>query len=132
MPYLIDTNIISEAMRPKPNEIVRQWLNKQFPIFISVITVEEIYYGLSYKEATGQQRWFDKLLNNYCNVLPINLEIAKECGMLRGKLRQQGIIKHQADLLIAATAKIHHLTLATRNIRDFNFCDIPIFNPFTD
>lgn len=126
MLYLIDMNIISEAMRPKPNEIVRQWLNKQFPISISVITVEEIYYGLSYKEATGQQRWFEKLLSQYCSVLPVNSEIAKECGILRGKLRQQGILKHQADLLIAATAKIHHLTLATRNVRDFTLCDKPI------
>ncbi len=132
MSYLIDTNIISEAMRPIPHEGVRQWLNKQFPIFISVITVEEIYYGLSYKEAIKQQQWFEKLLNNYCHVLPIDGEISKECGILRGKLRQQGIIKHQADLLIAATAKIHHLTLVTRNVRDFSFCDIPIFNPFTN
>jgi len=65
MLYLIDTNVISEAMRPNSNEIITQWLNKQFSIFVSVIT-EEIYYGLSYKEATGQQRWFEKLINNYC------------------------------------------------------------------
>jgi predicted nucleic acid-binding protein len=50
---------------------------------------------------------------------------------MRGKLRNQGKTRSQADMLIAATAQIHQLTLVTRNIRDFEDCDILLLNPFT-
>ncbi len=50
----------------------------------------------------------------------------------RGGLRTQGKTRSQADMLIAATAQIHQLTLVTRNTRDFEDCQIPVFNPFTE
>ncbi|MGF1675090.1 MAG: PIN domain-containing protein [Rivularia sp. (in: cyanobacteria)] len=65
-----------------------------------------------------------------CQVIPISLEIAKDAGELRGYLKTQGKPRTQADILIAATAKIHQLTLVTRNTKDFEECDISILNPF--
>ncbi|MFM6157347.1 MAG: PIN domain-containing protein [Sphaerospermopsis kisseleviana] len=63
-------------------------------------------------------------------MLPITDEIAKLCGEIRGQQRLSKTVT-QADMMIAATAKIHQLTLVTRNIRDFDSCGIPILNPFT-
>ena len=62
----------------------------------------------------------------------ITPEIAQLAGELRGGFRSQGITRSQADILIAATAKIHQLTLVTRNIWDFEGCEIALLNPFND
>jgi len=130
MNWLCDTNIIGEIFKQNPNKAVYDWLSQQEYTFISVITVEEIYCGLSHKEATRKQEWFDKFLNLRCGILPINTEISKRCGVLRGQFLRNGITRTQADLLIASTAIINNLPLATRNTRDFENCGIQLFNPF--
>jgi predicted nucleic acid-binding protein len=131
MTFLCDTNIISELARPQPNAGVLIWVQSLSYINISVITVEEIYYGLTAKPNPKIQNWFDNFLKNNCQILPITDEIAKLCGEIRGQQRLTGKTVTQADMMIAATAKIHQLTLVTRNIRDFDSCGIPILNPFT-
>jgi predicted nucleic acid-binding protein len=131
MTFLCDTNIISELARPQPNAGVLIWLQNLSYINMSVITVEEIYYGLTAKPNPKIQNWFDNFLKNNCQILPITDEIAKLCGEIRGKQRLTGKTVTQADMMIAATAKIHQLTLVKRNIRDFDSCGIPILNPFT-
>jgi len=130
MKYLCDTNVISEAMKRQPDLKVKQWLGARELVYASVITVEEIYFGLAYKEAPKQREWFEKFLRLGSEVLPITLAIAKRSGELRGNFRKKGVIRTQADLLIAATAYEHNLTLAMRNTRDFEDCDIQLFNPF--
>ena len=131
MTFLCDTNIISELARPKPNSGVLSWSAKVSSINLSVITVEEIYYGLAAKPNPRIEQWFEQFLKNYCTILPITVNIAKLSGELRGDLRSQGKQRTQADILIAATAKAHNFILVTRNVRDFEGCDIDIFNPFT-
>lgn len=130
MNYFCDTNILSEAMKRQPDPKVTQWLSRQDWVYMSVITVEEIYFGLTYKEAPKQREWFEKFLRFGTEVLPVTLAVAKRCGELRGNFRKKGISRTQADLLIAATAFEHNLTLATRNTRDFDDCGIQLFNPF--
>jgi toxin FitB len=97
---------------------------------VSVITVEEIFYGLSAKPNLRIQTWFEGFVERYCKLLPITAEIAQRSGELRGQRRGQGKTHTQADMMIAATAQIHQLTLVTRNIRDFDDCGIPLLNPF--
>lgn len=97
---------------------------------MSAVTVEEIYFGLTYKEAPKQREWFEKFLRFGCEVLPMTLAIAKYSGELRGRFRVQGVTRSQADLLIAATAHEHLLKLATRNTKDFENCGVELFNPF--
>ncbi|MDF5722807.1 MAG: type II toxin-antitoxin system VapC family toxin [Rhizonema sp. PD37] len=72
---------------------------------LSVITIEEIYYGLTAKPNPRIQNWFKNFLTTHCQILPITSEIAKCSGELRGFLRTQGKRRSQADLLIAATVK---------------------------
>lgn len=131
MTFFCDTNIISELARPQPNAGVLIWVQNLSYINISVITVEEIYYGLTAKPNPKIQNWFDNFFKNNCQILPITDEIAKLCGEIRGQQRLTGKTVTQADMMIAPTAKIHQLTLVTRNIRDFDSCGIPILNPFT-
>ena len=131
MTFLCDTNIISELVRPQPNSGVLIWTKKLSSINISVITLEEIHYGLISKPNLKIQTWFDNFIKNDCQILPVTAEIAKLCGELRGQQRLSGKTVTQADMMIAATAQIHQLTLVTRNIRDFDSCGIPLLNPFT-
>ena len=132
MNFLCDTNIISEIMRREPNPRVKEWLAQQGIVYMSVISVEEIYVGLAYKNSERQLRWFEKFLQFRCNILPVTLSVAIRCGTLRGKFRSRGITRTQADMLIASTAYEHGFVLASRNVRDFENCDIRIFNPFDE
>ncbi|WP_017293002.1 PIN domain-containing protein [Geminocystis herdmanii] len=109
-----------------------EWLSSQNIIGISVISVEEIYYGLNYKNAQKQLNWFRNFLDYRCQIFVITPQIAQRCGELRAKLRQQGITRTQADLLIASTAYEYQLSIVTRNTKDFTNCDINIFNPFLE
>lgn len=99
-------------------------------ITLSVITLEEITYGLSAKPNLRIQAWFQNFLSQACQIISITPEIAQRAGELRGRLRLQGITRSQADTLIAATAQLHQLILVTRNTRDFEGCEIPRLNPF--
>jgi len=130
MKWLCDTNVISEVFKKAPNRNVIDWLARQEEICLSVVTVEEIYCGLSHKNAHKRIEWFEKFISFRCRVFPVTIETARHCGILRGRFLQKGISRTQADLLIAATAIEHHLVLSTRNERDFDHCGIPVFNPF--
>ncbi|MEH2329624.1 type II toxin-antitoxin system VapC family toxin [Nostoc sp.] len=131
MTFLCDTNIISELIKLQPNSGVLKWAERDFSLVLSVITIEEIFYGLTSKPNPRIQIWFESFLENNCQILPITIEIAKRSGQLRGQIRLSGKTHTQADMMIAATAQIHQLTLVTRNIRDFDGCGIPLLNPFS-
>lgn len=75
--------------------------------------------------------WFEKFIALHCSVLPITPEIALRGGQLRGELAARGTVRSQADMLIAATAQVHALTVVTRNVRDFEDCMVPLLNPYT-
>ncbi|MBF0103310.1 MAG: PIN domain-containing protein [Desulfobacterales bacterium] len=91
--FLCDTNIISEVMKRIPDDRVKQWLISQDMLYLSVITLEEIYFGLTYKDARKQYEWFEKFIQLRCEILPITNSTAKRCGILRAKFRQKGIAR---------------------------------------
>ena len=130
MRWLTDTNVLSELVRPRPNPGVVAWARGLERLTISVITLEEITFGLSWKPNARVHEWFAQFLAEACDVLPITKEIAERGGVLRGNLRAVGVTTSQADMLIAATAQVHELTLVTRNVRDFAECRIAVLNPF--
>jgi predicted nucleic acid-binding protein len=111
MTFLVDTNVISELSRPQPDPRVLEWVGLRSEITISVITLEEIMFGLTAKPNVRVAAWFQQFFEQYCRVLPITPEIARKAGELRGMLRVQGKQRTQADMLIAATAALHQLTL---------------------
>lgn len=128
---LCDTNIISELARLQPNPGVLAWSNGVTDIHLSVITLDEIHFGLAWKDNPRIRQWFERFLQQHCTVLPVTAPIARLAGELRGNLQTQGQIRTQADMLIAATAAIHGLPLVTRNSKDFGGCGISLINPFS-
>lgn len=129
-PFLIDTNIISDLAAQKPNPGVVQWAATVTSVSISVITVEELSFGLSWKPNPRIEQWIDAFIHKKANVLPITETIAYRAGTLRGQLKQKGITRTQADIMIAATASHHNLTIVTRNVRDFEGCGVAVLDPF--
>ena len=128
---LCDTNIISELARPKPNPGLWTWASQHRGIHLSTITIDELYFGLSWKPNPRIRLWLDNFLTDFCTILPVTDEIARYSGDIRGNLQAQGRPRTQADMLIAATAVIHDLTLVTRNVKDFNACGVTVLNPFS-
>ena len=128
--YLLDTNIVSELSRPRPNPVLSQWIALANEHAVSTVTLEEIGFGLAWHPNARIERFMNTYFNT-ASLLNITPEIAKRCGSLRGEFRRKGISRHQSDMLIAATAQAHNLTLVTRNIRDFDGCGIALLDPCT-
>jgi hypothetical protein len=130
---LVDTNVLSELMRSQPDAGVLAWLQGRERVnprlTISVVTVDEIMFGLSWRPTARLLSWFDAFVLRH-EILSITVDIARRAGELRGHLQARGQTRTQADMLIAATAQIHALTLVTRNVRDFDGCGIGVLNPF--
>lgn len=131
MSFLVDTNVISELARPAPDPGVLDWSREVAKIGLSAVTLDEIYFGLSWKPSSRIQNWFEAFFRDHCELFPVSHEIAKRSGTLRGQFRERGVARTQADMLIAATAFIHDLTLVTRNERDFEGCSIAVMKPFS-
>ena len=128
--YLIDTNVLSELMRARPDALVASWARSLTAMTISVITLEEIEFGLALRPSARLERWWRSFSEGYCEILPISPAIARRAAHLRATHRLRGRQRTQVDMLIAATAHEHQITLATRNQRDFAGCGIRCVNPF--
>lgn len=128
--WLIDTNIVSEIMRRKPDTNVQAWCISKDTFRISVITIDEIIYGLERQSLDSKIKWFQEFVSTKCMVHPVTEPIANRAGEIRGQLASIGQTRSQADMLIAATAWSHNLVLATRNTKDFDGTGVSLFNPF--
>ena len=134
MMQLADTNIVSELMRKRPDPGVLAWREMVDAMYghitMSAVTVDEIMYGLARKQDAGLQAWFDGFMSR-TQVLTVTQTIACRAGEMRAMFSLRGVVRSQADMLIAATAQVHALTLVTRNVRDFDGCGIALLNPFS-
>ena len=133
--YLLDTVVISELRKAKPDAGVVRWISKREDdqLFISVVTLGEIERGIEKQRkgnpqfADGLSTWLESLTSLYGNrVLPVTPEIARRWGRLSAALGNQS-----ADLLIAATAIAHDLEVVTRNSSDFIPTGVSVVNPYT-
>jgi predicted nucleic acid-binding protein len=129
--YLADTNVISEFVSAKPHTKVMRWLQSVDSIAVSVITVEEARFGLSWHANPHKLALFNAVVAQAAAVYPVTESVAERAGVLRGRLQAQGITRTPADMLIAATALEHRLVIATRNVKDFSSCGVEVVNPFT-
>lgn len=130
---LVDTNVLSELPRPRPNANVLAWFAAQETIHISVVTLEELTFGVARASPGARSRlvrWLDALLEARPTVLDVTAAIARASGELRAAREARGRRVAQADMLIAATALAQGLTLATRNGRDFEGCGVALVDPF--
>ena len=130
---LVDTNVLSELPRPKPHSNVMAWFAAQDAIHVSVVTLEELTFGVaraSPRVRSRLVRWLEAFLEAKPVVLDVTAAIARVSGELRAVRESRGRRVAQADMLIAATALAHGLTLVTRNRRDFEGCGVTVVDPF--
>ncbi len=133
--WLLDTMVISELCKRTPDPNVVTWLSSTSDksLFLSVITISEIQRGIALQRpkdtvfAVRLQLWLDEMMRNYGDrVLPITTEIACRWGELTAHVGHDG-----ADVMIAATAMQHGLSVVTRNEGHFSNFSVPIFNPYS-
>ena len=138
MSYLVDTNVLSEAVKKKPDAQVIRWLqHHESELYVSVISIAEIRRGIELLSDGKKKKSLLIWLESLCNILKgrilhFNLEAAHLWGELKACWEKQGIIIPSLDAQIAAIAKQHRLTLVTRNIKDFKKTAMPLLNPFQD
>ena len=138
MRYLLDTCIMSELVKPLPNNQVLEWLNETSSesLFLSVLTIGEVQKGLSKLPKSKKKKqltaWLSILLQDYKErLLPIDLLVAENWGRIQGEAEKTGTPLSTLDGLIAATAHTYNLTVVTRNESDFKPATVPIVNPWT-
>lgn len=135
MSYLIDTNVLSETFRSKPNAGVISWFKTVPPetLYMSVLTLGEIRKGveqlITSKRKANLILWLEHQLPTWFDqkILSITFEIADRWGYLNAHASPT---LPAIDGLIAATALVHNLKIVTRNVKDFDFSGIEVINPF--
>ncbi len=131
--YLLDTNVVSELRKLRPHGGVVAWLGSMddAQLYLSAVTLGEIQAGIELTreqdpdKADEIEAWLALLAGAY-NVLPMDAAAFRAWARLRH--RKSDTLYE--DAMIAATAKVHGLTVATRNVTDFNALGLEVFNPF--
>ena len=137
--FLLDTNVISELLRPKPEQKVVEWVEAtdEDLIFLSVLTIGEIRKGINLHPDAGRRAKLEAWLASEVRarfedrILPIDEAVAERWGLLTAKAR---IVRNHklpvVDGLLAATAQHHDLILVTRNVEDVAQTGVQLFNPW--
>lgn len=136
MSYLIDTNVFSEKLKPRPDAEVVEWLaENESELFISTLTIAEIRRDIERlpqgKRRDQFQQWLTSLNSTMDgSILSFNRAAAHSRGQMQGQLDLKGIRISPSDGILAPTAIRHGLTVVTRNERDFNDAPVRMLNPF--
>lgn len=136
---LLDTNVVSAVMASAPPAAVLDWLNGQptDALFLSAITLAEIWYGLEALPDGRRRRSLESRFDRFVargfahRILPFEQRAARLYGELMAHRRSRGRPMSPLDGQIAATAQANRMALATRNLRDFEHCGLELVNPFT-
>jgi predicted nucleic acid-binding protein len=136
--FLLDTNVLSEVLRPLPDANVAAWLKRQAKdfLFLSVVTMGELRKGATLLPQSTRRAQLEQSIGVLVpswfagRILPVTQAIAESWGVLDGQRQLAGRPLGVADGMIAATALEHGLTLVTRNVKDFAGLGVTILNPW--
>lgn len=139
MSFLLDTNVVSEWIKPLPNANLMRWTASvdEDSVFLSVISVAEVRYGIDHMASGKRQQRLDEWLRHELpirfegRILPVDASVADACGRIVRRTELLGHSIEAMDAFLAATAEVHQLTFVTRNVRDFIALK-DILNPWTD
>jgi toxin FitB len=135
---VLDTNVVSELMRPGPSTEVVQWVGAQpsVQLFTTAITVAEVFYGIELLPksrrregllATAETMFLEDFAGR---ILAFDNDAARTFASIAARRWAMGRPISHADAQIAAIVQIHNATFATRNVGDFESCGIPVFDPW--
>ena len=135
--YLVDTDVLSEPQKPRPQEAVLAWLREhEADLYTSAIVIGEIAWGIE-RLASGKKRrdlvtWLhgSVIPRMEGRILRFDTRVALEWGALQAKLDTRGQRMPWRDSAIAATARRHTLAVATRNVKDYRYAAVDLVNPF--
>lgn len=138
MTFLLDTCVISELVKPRPDRKVVGWVDSvdERKLFLSVLTLGELEKGISKLPESSRKsdlrEWLEHdLIDRFAErILPVDAAVAVAWGKIQGEAERAGAKLPVIDSLLAATAEIHSLTIATRNVADFVRCGATVFNPW--
>jgi toxin FitB len=138
--WLLDTNVVSETIRRRPDATVMNWIGRTpaTDTAISIVVVAEIAEGVSRTVDDSKRRelthWLDKTVAEWLGdkTLPLTMDILIDWLALNRRLAARRIARKSADMLIAATARVHGLTIVTRNVRDFADTGVVVYDPWHD
>lgn len=136
MKYLADSNVLSEPTKPRPSAAVIEWLRRhESELVVSSIVLGELQYGIlllpAGRKRTRLLQWFEKGARRF-PALDFDSASADTWARLLARLKQKGKAMPMKDSMIAAIAKQHGLTMATRNVVDFQHAGVKLVNPFDD
>ena len=139
MKWLLDTNVVSESVRPGADRRLLTWMAARSPeqLALSIITLAELRAGVSLIEDAQKRstysRWIDSELTKEFDsrLLPLTLEILTDWLLLARQLERRGRPRSAPDLLIAATARIHDLILVSRNVKHFAGTGVILYDPWS-
>lgn len=134
--FLVDANVLSEATRKQPLPCVLDWLEEhQRDILVNPIILGELEYGIlglpDGRKRKSLLKWFESGVR-HLGLVELDATTAGHWARLLAELRQKGCAMPVKDSLIAASARQHSLTVATRNTRDFRHAGVELINPFDD
>lgn len=137
---VLDTNVLSEALKPTPAAAVLRWLAAQAPpaVFTTTITLAEILYGIEtlpvgkrrVQLLTAVESMFAEQFDG--RILPFDEEAARLFAGIAASRSAAGRPISQPDAMIAAIARSHHAAVATRNTTDFERCGINLIDPWSE
>jgi toxin FitB len=135
--FLLDTNVASEMVRPKPDPGVLQWVatTDESLLYLSVVTLGEIRKGIAFRpDATRRAQlegWLRSLVDRFSpRILPVDLAVADRWGHLAGTCKMKGLTLPVLDGLLAATALHYDLTLVTRNVKNVQGTGVDTLDPW--
>jgi hypothetical protein len=137
---IVDTNVISEAMRINPDASVSLWLDQQAPqqLFTTAITRAEIHYGIEIRPVSKQRAALAKSADAIFGetfagrVLPFDDDAALFFAKIAAWRRRHGRAISEFDAQIAAIARSRSAIVATRNTRHFEDCGVKVINPWNE
>jgi len=134
--YLLDTNVISETARQKPDGVVLGWIGQLTSILLPSVAIYEIAAGIK-RLPSGRRRrfledWFADLLGSECQVLALDSDAALASADIEVEARHQRRVLEHRDLLILGTARARAVGVATRNVDHFRGLGVPVYDPFED
>lgn len=138
MKWLLDTNVISETIKSRPRDSVIFWIADQpaDDVAVSIITLAEIQDGISSAPDSGRRdelmRWLETDIKPKFadRALPVTSEVLIDWLRLSRALAAERMIRRAADLLLASTARVHGLTIVTRNVRHFANTGVVVYDPW--